>query len=260
MAFKRRDFLGLAGKTGAGAVYDLYGGELVRLFAQAVDGDVHVIWLQGVSDSGCTNDLLQRVAPDLVDTMSDFRRAVDFYPTLMRPSGDRALLSLGNALAGRTPLDLLIIEGALPSGSFCMIGEIAGKLVPFETWVKDLAAVAKQVVAVGTCAALGGIPAAMPNSTSCRPVSDFVSRTPLINIPGCPADPDSVLFALATVLSGSVPSLDEQGRPTVFFHEDLPVRRPLERPFERRRFAAAPRLPDCLYNLALALATDIRLS
>lgn len=256
MAFKHSDFLGLAGKMGAGAVYDVYGSELARLFAQAVDGGAHVIWLQGVSDSGCTNSLLQRVDPGLVDAISDFRRAVDFYPTLMRPSGDRALLSLSNALAGRSPLDLLIIEGALPSGSFCMIGEIAGKLVPFETWVKDLAAVAKQVVAVGTCAALGGIPAAMPNSTSCRPVSDFVNGTPLINIPGCPAHPDSVLLTLATVLSGSVPVLDDHRRPKAFLHQDVPGGGPHGRPDDRRRFAAARSWPDCLYNLALAAGTD----
>ena len=221
MAIKCRDFLGLAGKMGAGAVFDLYGSELDRLFAQAVDGDVRVIWLQGVSDSGCTNSLLRRIGPDLIDVYSSFRQAVDFYPTLLRPSSDRALVSLGNALAGRAPLDLLIIEGALASGSFCMIGEVAGTLVPFETWVKDLAVVAKQVVAVGTCAALGSVSAAMPNSTGCRPVSNFVGGTPLIKIPGCPAHPDGVLLTLATLLSGSVPSLDDHCRPSVFLHEDL---------------------------------------
>jgi hydrogenase small subunit len=260
MAFKRRDFLGLAGKMGAGAVFDLYGSELDRLFAQAVEGNVRAIWLQGVSDSGCTDSLFQRIGPDLADAYAGFRKAVDFYPTLLKPSSDRALVSLGNALAGRAPLDLLIIEGALASGSFCMIGELAGTLVPFETWVKDLAALAKQVVAVGTCAALGSVSAATPNSTSCRPVSDFVSATPLINIPGCPAHPDGVLLTLATLLSGSVPSLDDRCRPRVFLHEHPPGGCPAERSYERQRIAAAPGWPDCHYNLAPAPETGIKLS
>ena len=252
MAIKCRDFLGLAGKMGAGAVYDLYGGEIGRLFARAVDGDARVIWLQGVSDSGCTNSLLRRVGPDLADSYSGFRQAVDFHPTLLKPSSDRALVSLGNALAGRAPLDLLIIEGALASGSFCMIGEVAGTLVPFETWVKDLAAVAKQVVAVGTCAALGSVSAAMPNSTGCRPVSNFVGATPLIKISGCPAHPDGVLLTLATLLSGSVPPLDDHFSPKAFLHDDFPDRAPVERSFDGRWYTTAPRQPDCLYNLALA--------
>jgi len=249
MTIKRRDFLKLAGKMGAGTVYALYGGELGRLFAQAVDGNVHVIWLQGASDTGCTISLLQGVGPDLVDVITNFRLAVDFNPTLMIASGDAALFSLTDARAGRTPLDVLIVEGAVPAGDFCTVGEVSGKPVPFETWVRDLGGVAKRVVAVGTCAAFGGIPAAMPNPTNCRPVSNFVNRTKLINVPGCPAHPDWVFLTLATVLSGSAPSLDDHRRPKVFFHEELHDDCPLERYYEAHQFAAAPGQPGCLYNL-----------
>ncbi len=249
MAIKSRDFLELAAKVGAGAVYAVYGSELNRLFTQAVDGDVHVIWLKGASDSGCTISLLQGAHPDLVEVITNLRLAVDFCPTLMIPSGDRVLLSLSNALAGRTPLDLLIIEGAVSSGSFGTSGEIAGRLVPFETWVKDLAAAAKQVVAVGTCAAVGGIPLATPDPTSCRPVSDFVKSTPLINIPGCPAHPDWVLLTLATVISGSVPALDDRRRPKVLAHEELRDCCRLEHDNERPHFASAPSRPGNLADL-----------
>ena len=37
-------------------------------------------------------------------------------------------------------------------------------------WVKQLGAKALAVVAVGTCASLGGIPAAAPNPTECKSV------------------------------------------------------------------------------------------
>jgi hydrogenase small subunit len=249
MAVKRRDFLKLAGSLGAGAVYALYGGELGQLFGQAADGSVHVIWLQGASDSGCTISLLQGVDPDLVDAINNFRLAVDFNPTLMIPSGDAALAALTGAVSGVTPLDVLIVEGAVPTGDFCTVGELDGQPVTFESWVKNLAAKAKHIVAVGTCAAFGGIPAAMPNPTGCRPVSTVVPRRRVINIPGCPAHPDWVLLTLATLLSGRVPSLDDHRRPKVFFHEDLHDDCPLEHYYERHQFAAAPGQPGCLYNL-----------
>lgn len=227
MAIKRRDFLKLAGSMGAGAVYALYGTEMSRLFAQSA-GVNHVVWLQGSSDSGCTISLLQGVDPDLVDAITNFRLAVDFNPTLMIPSGDQALAALSRAASGAVPLDLLIVEGAVPAGDFCSVGEINGRPVTLETWVRTLSGRARRVVAVGTCAAFGGIPAAVPNPTNCRPVSAFVSRTKLINIPGCPAHPDWVLLTLATLLSGSTPSLDDRRRPKAFFgeklHDDCPLK------------------------------------
>ena len=103
MASKRRDFLGLSDKMGAGAVYAEYGSELNELFIQAADGPIRVIWLRGAGDSGCTTSLLQGVDPDLADALVYFQRAVGITPAFMTPSSDRALLSLSNALAGRTP-------------------------------------------------------------------------------------------------------------------------------------------------------------
>jgi hydrogenase small subunit len=254
---RRRDFLKLAGKIGAGGVYALYRAELGELFAKATDGDVHVIWLRGASDTGCTISLLQGVSRDLVDVINDFRLAVDFNPTLMTASGDVALFSLTNALAGRTPIDVLIVEGAVPPGRFCTVGEISGQPVPFETWVRDLAGVAKQVVAVGTCASFGGLPAVVPEPTSCRPVSTLVTETPLINIPGCPADPDGVFLTLATLLSGTVPALDAHLRPRLFFPEDVDDGCPLEGYYERGLFVATPHQPGYLSGFdALGKMTD----
>lgn len=190
MASKPGDFLRMADEMGAADVCAIHGGELRRLYAQALDGRLRVIWLQGAHDSGCSRSLAQGVHPDLAEAIVDFRFAAGFQPTLMIPSSDRALGSLSHALAGRAPLDLLIVEGAAPSESFCCIGQVSGRLVPFEIWVRDLAAVAKQVVAVGTCAG--------------RSISSLVGGTPLLRIPGCPAPADRILLTLATVLSGTV--------------------------------------------------------
>ncbi len=234
MTIKRRDFLKLAGSMGAGAVYALYSGELSRLFGQAADGKVHVIWLQGASDSGCTISLLQGVNPDLVDAITNFRLSVDFHPTLMVPSGEEAIAPLAAAVSGALPLDVLIVEGAVPSGTFCTVGEINGTPVPVENWVKSLGGKAKWVVAVGTCAAFGGIPAAVPNPTNSRAVSALLPKKRVVNIPGCPAHPDWILLSLATILGGTTPSLDSFGRPVQFFHEEVHEHCPLEERYDDR--------------------------
>ena len=59
---------------------------------------------------------------------------------------------------GRQPLDLLCVEGSLlrgPNGTG-RFHLLAGTGVPMIGWVRELAAVATHVVAVGSCAAWGG--------------------------------------------------------------------------------------------------------
>jgi hydrogenase small subunit len=89
----------------------------------------------------------------------------------------------------------------------------------------------------------------MPKPTNCRPVSDFVTKAPLINIPGCPAHPDWVFLTLASLLSGSVPALDARLRPRLFFHEEAHDESSLEDYYEREQFGAARGEPGCLYHL-----------
>jgi Ni,Fe-hydrogenase I small subunit len=190
VSIKRRGFLKLAGAIGAGTVCRLYGRELSRLFGSAV-GRSHVIWLRGVGDSGCTLSLLRGMPSGLSRALDDFRIAADFQPALpLRPS-DQALVTLCQAVAGRAPLDLLIVEGSAADGSVCARTGTSPRLVPFETWMKDLAAVARQVVAVGTCAGAA--------------VSPFVDLKRLMTVPGCPAPPAQILLTLATALGGTAP-------------------------------------------------------
>ncbi len=245
MTMKRRDFIKLAGSMGAGAVYALYGVELGRLFGQVASGQVHVVWLQGASDSGCTISLLQGVNPDLVDAITNFRLAIDFHPTLMVPAGEEAMRPLIEATSGVVPLDVLIVEGAIPAGSFCTVGEVGGVPVPIETWVKNLGARARWVVAAGTCAAFGGIPAAAPNPTNSRAVSALLPGKTVVNIPGCPVHPDWLLLTLATVLGGTTPALDSRGRPVQIFDHEIHERCPLKDRNEASRLAQ----PGCLIKV-----------
>jgi hydrogenase small subunit len=85
------------------------------------------------------------------------------------------------------------------------------------------------VVAVGTCATYGGIPAMKNNPTGAMGVPDYLgwnwkssAGLPVVCIPGCPAQPDNMtetLLYLALHLAGLAPApdLDEQLRPKWLF-------------------------------------------
>jgi len=122
----------------------------------------------------------------------------------------------------------LVVEGAIPiaaNGKFCSIGEIDHKEITMMDLVKDLGPRAGSVIAVGTCATFGGIPAAQGSITQARGVMDFFKtfhiNTPVVNIPGCPPHPDWIVGSIAHLLTKGIPQLDEFGRPVVFYGENI---------------------------------------
>src|SRR5262249_21680487 len=64
--------------------------------------------------------------------------------------------------------------------------------IPTSVWLKRMAPGAAAVIAIGTCATWGGIPAAIGNPTGSMSVMDFLGADyrsalglPVVNIPGC---------------------------------------------------------------------------
>jgi hydrogenase small subunit len=94
-----------------------------------------------------------------------------------------------------------------------------------------LAPRASAVVAVGTCATYGGIPAMAGNPTGAMGLPDFLGWTwrskagvPIVCVPGCPAQPDNMTETLAYLLYqlvGKAPPipLDAALRPKWLFEQ-----------------------------------------
>jgi len=109
---------------------------------------------------------------------------------------------------------------------------LAGSGLPMIEWVRQLAAVASYTVAVGTCAAFGGITAGGINPTDAcglqyegeRPGgllgTAYRSRAglPVINVAGCPTHPNWVMETLMALAAGMLDaaSLDALGRPRFY--------------------------------------------
>ena len=130
-----------------------------------------------------------------------------------------------------------MIEGSIPNeringdGFWTSMGNDleTGEPIPVNTWIDALAPKAWGVVAIGTCATYGGIHAMAGNPTGCMGLGDYLGpdfRThaglPIVNVPGCPVQPDNFMETLLWLLrqaAGKAPliPLDENLRPTWLF-------------------------------------------
>ncbi|MFM2057627.1 MAG: hypothetical protein RLY71_2012 [Pseudomonadota bacterium] len=195
---------------------------------------MNVLWLQSGGCGGCSMSLLCADTPDFHAQLRSTGIELLWHPSLSLQSGDELLALLDDCLSGRVPLDALCIEGALlrgPNGTG-RFHVLAGTGLPMIDWVRRLSSVARHVVAVGSCAAWGGVSAAGANPTEACGLqyedshpggllgAEFRSRSglPVINIAGCPTHPGWVidtLMALAAELLGP-DDLDALARPRFY--------------------------------------------
>lgn len=119
-----------------------------------------------------------------------------------------------------------MLRGPNNTGRFHIL---AGTGVPTIEWVRRMAGLARNVVAVGTCAAYGGVTAAGINPTDAcglqydgrRPGGALgagfrsLSGLPVINIAGCPTHPNWITETLMLLAAGllGAEDLDVYGRP-----------------------------------------------
>jgi hydrogenase small subunit len=227
--------------------------ELAAQVARALDAARRpsVIWLSFQECTGCTESLLRSHAPTVEGLIFD-AISLDYHHTLQAASGEAAEAARLAAMEENRGEYLLVVDGSIPLGNpgYSTIAGISNLDMLQET-AKDAAA----IIAVGTCAAFGGIPHANPNPTGAVSVSDIINDKPIINVSGCPPIPVVISGVLAHYLTfGSLPELDELGRPKAFFGQSIHDRC-YRRPFYDRGLYAetfddeGARKGWCLYKL-----------
>jgi hydrogenase small subunit len=219
MELTRRDFLKLAAASAAVLGWEF--SDLGRLEeALANPTGPTVLWLQGASCTGCSVSLLNRISTSAPTTAADLlinTVNLAFHPQLMAAAGDSAVDAAKAAYAKGGYI--LAVEGGVPTafgGAACLAWTYNGVEVTFKQAVTDLASKAKAVICVGTCAAWGGIPASGPNPTAIQGVKTATGRS-TINVAGCPAHPDDVVWVISQLLLAKTISMDSYGRPTYLF-------------------------------------------
>ena len=214
MDISRRDFLKYVGASLA--ALGLEATQLTRLEeALAATPRPPVIWLSGAACTGCSVSLLNAVNPTIDEVLTN---TVDlrYHSTVMAAAGSLAVQGArSTATAGGY---ILVVEGAIPTasgGRYCYVWTEGGRHITMGEAVRSLASSAKHVIAVGTCAAYGGVAKAY-STAGAKGVSEFLGRA-VLNLPGCPTHPDWIVGTLVQTISGKIPALDGKGRPIAYY-------------------------------------------
>lgn len=204
-----------------------------------------VIWLSCGGCEGCTMSVLGATSPRLEELLggglTHIPRIEFIHQALSLEAGDRYLGTLRRARLGELDPFILVVEGSLfderlaGDGSFSRLGEMGGRAVGVEEWIAGLAPRADAVIAIGTCATWGGVPAAHGTVTGAMGLEAFLGRDfrsrrglPIVNVPGCAPNGDAFVELLSYVLlhlGGLVPlELDELHRPLWLYTHSTPLR------------------------------------
>lgn len=181
-------------------------------------GSHNLLWLQSGGCGGCSLSLLGAESPDLLTTLESAGINLLWHPAISEPNGSDFIELLQGIMNGEITLDIFCLEGAVvrgPDGSG-LFHVLAGSGQPMMHWIEALAQKAKQVVAVGSCAAFGGISSGGGNAIEACGLQYLGERSggllgeafcstsgmPVINISGCPTHPNWVVETLMQVAAG----------------------------------------------------------
>lgn len=197
-------------------------------------GAFNVLWLQGASCGGCTMAALDQGKNGWSAALATFGINILWHPSVSEATGAEATAILDQVLSQQVPLHALLLEGAVlrgPNGTG-RFNTLSGTGRSMLDWVTALAPIADHVVAVGSCAAFGGVPAAPPNPTDASGLqyldavmggilgAEFRSRkgAPVINIAGCAPHPAWIMETLAALALGDLTAddLDVCARPKFY--------------------------------------------
>jgi len=193
-----------------------------------------VIWLAFQDCTGCTETLLRTSHPGLDDLILNII-SLEYHETLMAGSGAQAEEALVQAVHDYSGKYVCVVEGSIPTRDKGVYMKLAGR--PAMEVLADVAGKAAAIVAIGSCASWGGIPSADPNPTGAVGVADLLPRKTIVNIPGCPPNPYTLLgVVLQFADSGTLPELDEERRPKFAFDRNIHDQCPRRAHFDCGRF------------------------
>ena len=233
--------------------------------------EVHILWIsEGMSCDGDTVSITAATQPSIEDVVLGLVPGLPkvhlHNKVLAYETGEDFVVPFRKAARGELDPFVLVIEGSIPNekiheegGFWTGFGVDENQQpIPLNRWLDDLAPRALAVMAVGTCATYGGIHAMAGNPTGSMGLADYLgwgfrskAGIPIINVPGCPVQPDNFMETLYWLLeqaAGRAPMipLDEQLRPTWLFGKTVHEGCDRAGYYEQADFAPNYESPKCL--------------
>jgi hydrogenase small subunit len=211
-----------------------------------------VIWLHFQDCTGCTEAMLQTSSPGLADLILNVI-SLEYHETLMAGSGLQARQALDEAVQKYAGKFILVVEGSIPTGQQGIYMKTGGRTAM--AVLADVGNKAAAIIAIGSCASWGGIPSADPDPTGAVGVADLLPAKTIINVPGCPPNPYTMLgVILQYAADGTLPEMDDQRRPKFAFDRDIHEHCPRRAHFDAGNFVkqygdAGHREGWCLYEM-----------
>lgn len=238
----RRDFLKFCGALAVAAGLSQAAAPRVAIALEksvigAAEGGLFpVLWIEGASCTGCTESFAQIETPDVGKIVLELV-SLNYSDVLSAGAGWSVEKAKEQTIESGAPY-IVVYEGGITQGFGSNTLRVA--METGEEILVHAASNAAAVVALGSCAVNGGWMAAYPNPAEATGVQAILKKhgiaTPVVNIPGCPANPEWLMSVLVQVLmmggaealvAGDVPAvvklldLDGEAKPQGIFGETI---------------------------------------
>jgi hydrogenase small subunit len=236
---------------------------------------VHILWMNGgLSCDGESVALTAATQPSIEEivlgALPGLPKVALHWPFMSYENGPGEFIEwYHKADRGELEPYILVVEGSVANedlkseGYWSGFGNdpATGQPITASEWLDRLAPKATVVLAVGTCAAYGGIHAMAGNPTGAMGVPDYLgwdwrskAGLPIVCVPGCPTHPDNLsetMLYLLHQLAGQVPAipLDESLRPQWLFETTVHSGCDRAAYYDQGEFATDHGTPRCLVKL-----------
>jgi len=210
-----------------------------------------VIWLHFAECTGCSEALLRSIYPYIDELVLEIL-SVEYHETIMAAAGQQAEDQLHSAIKKYNGKFICVVEGAVGTKYNGGYGKVGGRT--FLDIAKDVVPKSLATIAIGSCAAYGGIQAAAPNPGGYKGVGEALGIKTL-NLPGCPPNPVNFVGTVVNyLLLGKLPALDDLGRPLFAYGKTIHDQCPRRSHFEQDEFveefgSEEAAMGYCLYKL-----------
>lgn len=235
-----------------------------------------VLWIQSGGCGGCSVSVLNAESPDFYNSLKHNNIELLWHPSLSEASDKEFLHLLDKIETNQVTVDAFCLEGSVmmgPNGTGRFHFMNTRNQPMFEV-IRMLTQKARFSVAIGNCAAYGGITTAGVNLAEACGLQyegkhqsglldaqwESPGHLPVINIAGCPTHPNWVIETLAQLAAGELEQqhLDHYNRPRSYTNYLVHHGCPRNEYYEYKASADNPSQQGCLMEHLGCLGTQAR--